>query len=125
MAVTPLELFGMGVAAGHHRGVPGDAQIGLAQPHAVLTRQPVEAPDGGMHQPGRGREGDRLGLHRCIDRDAAEVLRLQRAGLVCHSQALGQQLVELRPQPLAPMAQVRALVREAVLEEFLAGEVRK
>jgi hypothetical protein len=31
--------------------------------------------------------------------------------------------VELFAKPLAPMAQVRALVRKLVLEEFLAGEV--
>ena len=40
-----------------------------------------------------------------------------------HPQALGQQQVELIAQPLAPVAEVRALVRESVLEEGLAGEV--
>jgi len=42
---------------------------------------------------------------------------------VGHPQALGQQQVELVAQALAPMAEVGALVREAVLEERLAGEV--
>ena len=38
-------------------------------------------------------------------------------------QALGQQQLELVAEPLPPMAQVGALVRELVLEELLAGEV--
>src|ERR1700689_3806144 len=38
------------------------------------------------------------------------------------SQALGQQQLQLVTEPLAPMAQVRALVREGVLEELFAGE---
>jgi len=42
---------------------------------------------------------------------------------VRHAQALGQQKLELVAEPLAPMAQVRALVRKRVLEELLAGEV--
>src|ERR1700757_5017962 len=40
-----------------------------------------------------------------------------------HPQALGQQQLQLVAEPLAPMAQVRALVRERVLEELFAGEV--
>src|SRR5882757_2496767 len=39
-----------------------------------------------------------------------------------HPQALGQQQLQLVAEPLAPMAQVRALVREDVLEELFAGE---
>src|SRR5215475_13291122 len=42
-----------------------------------------------------------------------------------HPQALGQQKLKLGAEPLTPMAQVGALVREAVLEELLAGEVLK
>src|SRR5262249_40766889 len=38
-------------------------------------------------------------------------------------QALGQQQFELAAEPLPPMAEVGALVRERVLEELLAGEV--
>src|SRR5262245_51971487 len=37
-------------------------------------------------------------------------------------QALGQQQFQLVAEPLAPMAQVRTLVRESVLEELFAGE---
>jgi hypothetical protein len=40
-----------------------------------------------------------------------------------HPQALGQQELKLVPEPLAPMAQIGALMREAMLEELLAGEV--
>jgi hypothetical protein len=42
-----------------------------------------------------------------------------------HPQALGQQQLQSVAEPLAPVAQVRALVREGVLEELLAGEVLK
>jgi len=42
---------------------------------------------------------------------------------MCHAQALGQQQLQFAAQPLAPMAQVRALVRELMLEELLAGEI--
>ena len=48
---------------------------------------------------------------------------VRSAPLVRHPQALGQQQLQLVAEPLAPMAQVRALVREVVLEELLAGEV--
>jgi hypothetical protein len=40
-----------------------------------------------------------------------------------HAQALGQEKFQLGAQALAPMAQVRALVRKLVLEELLASEV--
>src|SRR3954454_17257899 len=43
-------------------------------------------------------------------------------GLVRHPQALRQQQLQLVAEPLAPMAQVRALVREGMLKELLAGE---
>jgi len=55
---------------------------------------------------------------RHVDRDPVEGLGRASAGLVRHPQALGQQQL----QPVAPMAQVRALVREDVLEKPLAGE---
>jgi hypothetical protein len=38
-------------------------------------------------------------------------------------QALGQQQLQLVAEPLPPVAQIGALVRELVLEELLAGEV--
>jgi hypothetical protein len=72
---------------------------------------------------GIGREGDVLGLHGGVDRDARQILGPQRAALVRHPQALGQQKLELVAQPLTPMAQVRALVRKLMPEEFLPGEV--
>jgi hypothetical protein len=41
---------------------------------------------------------------------------------VGYPQALGQQQLQLVAEPLAPMAQVGALVRELVLEELFPGE---
>jgi hypothetical protein len=40
-----------------------------------------------------------------------------------HPQALGQQQLQSAAEPPTPVAQVRALVREGVLEELLAGEI--
>jgi len=37
---------------------------------------------------------------------------------MCHSQTLGQQQLQFVAQPLAPMAQVGAFVRELMLEEL-------
>ena len=71
-AVT-VELLGVSIAPGHHRRVPGDPDVGLPKPHAVLVGQAVDALDGGVHQLGIGREADVLGLHRGVDRDPLEV----------------------------------------------------
>lgn len=76
-----------------------------------------------MQELGIGREGDCLRLHGGIDRDPLEVLTAQRAGLVRHPQALGQEQLQLVAEPLAPVAQVASLVREGVLKELFAGEV--
>jgi hypothetical protein len=38
-------------------------------------------------------------------------------------QALGQEKLQLGAEPLAPVAQVRALVWQLMLEELFAGEV--
>ena len=116
-----VELLGAGVAARHHGSLLGDAQIGLPQPHPMLAGQAVEALDRRMQQLGIGREGDRLGLHRGADRDPCQVLRPQCAALVRDPQALGQQ--QLVAQPLASVAEVRALMRKLMLEELFAREV--
>jgi hypothetical protein len=47
----------------------------------------------------------------------------RRANAVRHPQALDQQPLQLVAEPLAPAAQIAALVREGMLEELLAGEV--
>src|SRR6188472_997706 len=52
LPLMPPELFGMGVAARHHRGGLGQARIGLPQPDAVLSRQAVKPLDGRMQQLG-------------------------------------------------------------------------
>jgi hypothetical protein len=36
-----LELLGVGVASRHHGGVLGDAQVGLAQPHAASAKTSI------------------------------------------------------------------------------------
>ena len=87
--------------------------------------QAIEPLDRRMQQLGVGREGDGLGLHRGIHGDALEIARAQCAGVVRHAQALGQQKLQPVAEPLAPMAQIRSLVRECVLEKRLAGEVLK
>ena len=112
-----VELLGVGIAPRHHGRMLGDAQIGLPQPHPMRPGQAVEALDRRVQQLGVGREGDGLGLHGGVDRDPRQVLRAQRAALVRHPQALGQQQLQLVAQPLAPMAEVRALVRELMLED--------
>ena len=50
-------------------------------------------------------------MHRGVDRDPGQIPGPQRTALVRHPQALGQQQLQLVAEPLAPMAQVRALVR--------------
>jgi hypothetical protein len=42
---------------------------------------------------------------------------------MCHAQALGQQQFQLVTEALAPMAEVRALVRKLMLEELFPSEV--
>ena len=90
-------------------------------PH--FAGQPVKPLDRRMQQLGVRREGDGLGLDRGVHRDAFDVAGAQRAGRMRHAQALSQQELELAAEPLPPMAQVGAFVREFVLEKFLAGEM--
>jgi hypothetical protein len=40
-----------------------------------------------------------------------------------HPQTLSQQQLQLVAQPLAPVAEVRALVRKLMLEELFPGEI--
>jgi hypothetical protein len=72
----------------------------------MLVGQAVEAFDRRMQQFGVGREADVLRLRRGIDRDPLGVLAPQRAALVRHPQALGQQQFQFVAEPLPPMAQV-------------------
>ena len=89
----------------------------------MLSGQAVKAPDRRVQQLGVGREGNSLGLYGCVDRHPRQILRAQRAARMRHPQALGQQQLQLIAQPLAPVAQVRALVWELMLEELFPGEV--
>jgi hypothetical protein len=123
LPMVAVELLGVGIASRHHRRLPGDADVGLPQLHAVAAGQAIEALDRRMQELGVGREGDVLGLYRGVDGDPRQVPGAQRAAVVCHPQALGQQQLELVAQARAPMAEVGTFVRERVLEERLAGEV--
>ena len=118
-----LELLGVGVAPRHHRRPLGDALVRLAQPHPMLAGKARQPSDRRIEELGVGREGDRLGLHDRVHRDPLEVLHAQRAGRMRDPQALGEQELQLAAEPLAPMREVRALVRKGVLEELLSGEV--
>jgi hypothetical protein len=69
-----LELLGVGITCRHHRGVLGDAPIGLPQLHAVLLGQAHEPFDRRMQELGIGRERDGLGLHGGVDRDPLEIM---------------------------------------------------
>jgi hypothetical protein len=70
-----------------------------------------------------GREADVLGLHGGVNRDPFKVLAAQCAALVRHPQALGQKQFHFVAKALSPMAQVRTLMRELMLEELFPGEV--
>ena len=95
----------------------------MAQPHPVFAGKPREPSDRRVQQSGVGWEADRLGLHGGVDRDPLEVLRAQRPTVMGDPQALGQKKLELIAEALAPMAQVRTLVRKGMLEELFPGEV--
>jgi hypothetical protein len=58
-----------------------------------------------------------------VDRDPLKVALAQRAEPMRHPQALGQQQFQPVAEPLAPMAQVRTLVRERVPEEPFASKI--
>jgi hypothetical protein len=123
LSMVAIELLGVGIAPRHHRRPLGDPRIGLPQPQPVLLGQAVEPLDRRVQQLGIGREGDVLGLHRGVDRDPRQVPGPQRAAGVRHPQALGQKQLKLVAEALPPVAQVRALVWELVLEELFAGKV--
>ena len=90
LSTMAIELLGTGIAPSHHRRPPGNRDVGLPQPHAVLVGQPVESLDRRMQQLGAGREGNVLGLHRGVAWDPRQVLASRRPGGMRHPQALGQ-----------------------------------
>jgi hypothetical protein len=100
-----------------------DAHLRYVLLSAVPAGQAVQSLDCRVQQLGIGRERDGLGLHRGVDRDPLEVAAPQRTAFVSNPQAFGQQQLDLVAQPLTPVAQVRAFMRELVLEELLPGEV--
>src|ERR1700730_9185293 len=62
-------------------------------------------------------------MHRGVHRDPRQVTGPQCTARMCHPQALGQKQFQLVAEALPPVAQVRALVREAVLEKLFPAEV--
>ena len=99
----PPELFGMGVAARHHRGALGDPQVGLPQPHAAPARQqfsPRIAACNSLASVGK------VIAFGCTAVSTVTRLRSwpRNAPAVRHPQAVGQEQLELVAEPLAPVA---------------------
>jgi hypothetical protein len=79
-----------------------------------------------VSEPGVGRMGDRLRLHRRVDGDPLEVLRRQRFRFVGDPQALLQERRKpLLAEPLAPARQRRAVEGKRMAEQALAAEILK
>jgi hypothetical protein len=79
-----------------------------------------------VSEPGVGRMGDRLRLHRRVDGDPLEVLGRQRFRFVGDPQALLQQRRKpLLAEPLRPARQRRAVEGERVAKHALAAEILK
>src|SRR5512132_4089626 len=74
LSAVAVELFGMRITRCHHGGALGDAHVRLPQPHAVLPGQPGQPLDRSVQKLRIGREGNVLGLHGGIDRDAPNPL---------------------------------------------------
>ena len=124
LAPGALELVRVGIAADHDGGALRQAQVALAQPHAVALGEPDELGDGPMQQPRVGRMRDRLRLHRGIDHHPFQVPGTDRARLVRHRQAFLDQRDELLlAEPLAPARHRRAIERQPVAKAQLAAEV--
>lgn len=106
LAPRPLELMGMAVTADHDGGALGDPRVALAQLDAGLLGEPDQLLERPVHEARVGRMRDRLGLHRGVDDDPLEILRLQGAGLVGDREALLDQCHELLlAEALAPARQ--------------------
>jgi hypothetical protein len=91
----PLELLGMGVAARHHRRALGDPQVGLPQRDPVLPRQAVQSSDRRMQKLGIGWKGDRLRLHRGVDRDPLVVVGTDCTGDFSWEKAIEKKILRV------------------------------
>ncbi len=89
----------------------------------MLLGQFAELADRGLQELGVGREGNVLGLHRGVHRDAGQVALLQGAGVVGDAQAFGQENVQPIADAFAPMTHAGALMGQLVLEKLFASEV--
>ena len=122
-AAGALELVRVGVAPDHDRGALGHPAIALPQRHIVALCEIDQLLQRAVAQPGVGRMGDRLRLHRGVDHHPLEIAGRQRPGLVRHRQALLEQRDQLLlAQPLAPMRQRRTVERQLVAEAQFAAE---
>jgi len=124
--VRPLELPRVRVALLLDQGALADPRIGLAQSHPMLPGEPHQPLAGAVHQPGVGRERNRLLLHCRVDDHVPEIGRLGGAGAGCGREALLKQ----RREPLlahapAPARQRRAIDRKPMPEKLLAAEELK
>jgi hypothetical protein len=113
----PPELFGMGVSARHHLGGLGGPKIGLPQPDAVPSRQAVEPLNAACSS---FASVGKVMAFRCTVVSTVARLRSRLRSAPAHAppQALGQQQLQFVAEPLAAMAQVRALVRQGMLEKL-------
>ena len=121
--VHALELFGVGIAPGHHRRRFCHPLVGLAKRHLMVLGQFAQLTDCRLQELGVSGEGNVLGLHRGVDGDAGQIAFLQGAGVVGDAQAFLQENVHPIADALAPMAHAGALVRQGVLEKLLAGKI--
>jgi hypothetical protein len=119
LPMEPVELLGMSIASRHHSRALGDAQVGLPQPNPMLPGKSRQPFDRCVQQFRICWESNVLGLHRCIDANPRQIHR--SAPLSCATRKLSA--TRSSSLALAPMAQVRALVRKLMVEEFLAGEL--
>ena len=84
LAPHALELMRMGVAPDHDCRALGDPDIALTKRNPSLPGEANQLLQGPMHEPGIGRMGDRLGLHRRVHDDPLQVPCLDRTRLVRH-----------------------------------------
>ena len=66
--------MGVGVASDHDGGALGEAEIALAQRHALALGALDQLRQRPAHQPRVGRVRERLGLHRGVDGDPSRSL---------------------------------------------------
>lgn len=87
--------------------LPADAQERLAQLDAVLPGQPVQPLDAAHQQVAVGGMGNRLGLHRRVERHSRAGLGRHSVGVHRHAQRFGKQQLKLVGPDPPPSARHR------------------